>query len=78
MCILFVRLISDAHGQHRLLCAANRDEFVKRPTAPLALIERRALAGVDLQRGGTWLSVSADSGRFAFLTNVRVPPLDLK
>jgi uncharacterized protein with NRDE domain len=56
--------------------AANRDEFLKRPTAPLSLWHSPAgtqvLSGRDLQAGGTWMGFSPH-GRFAMLTNVRNP-----
>jgi len=55
-----------------LILAANRDEFLARPTAPLAWWQDRQdiLAGRDLQDGGTWLGVSR-SGNFGVLTNYR-------
>ena len=56
--------------------AANRDEYLARPTAPLALWQTPSgatvLSGRDLQDGGTWMGFSAN-GRFAMLTNVREP-----
>lgn len=55
-----------------LVLLANRDEFVARPTAPLApWAESPGLvAGRDLAAGGTWFGVSA-AGRWAAVTNVR-------
>ncbi len=68
-----------ALGQSRewpLLLASNRDEYLDRPTLPLARwrAPRGAsiVSGRDLQAGGTWLGV-ATSGRVALLTNVREP-----
>ncbi|OYW32600.1 MAG: hypothetical protein B7Z51_02950 [Methyloversatilis sp. 12-65-5] len=57
-----------------LLVIANRDEFHRRPTAPLAFWPDApdVLAGRDLQSGGTWMGVTRD-GRFAALTNFRDP-----
>lgn len=57
-----------------LLVIANRDEFHRRPTAPLAFWADApdVLAGRDLQSGGTWMGVTRD-GRFAALTNFRDP-----
>lgn len=56
--------------------AANRDEYLARPTAPLSqwLSPGGAtiLAGRDLKDGGTWMGFSPN-GRFAMLTNVRNP-----
>jgi uncharacterized protein with NRDE domain len=57
-----------------LTLAANRDEFLERPAAPLGWWDDSpdVLAGRDLQAGGTWLGVNRD-GRFAALTNYRAP-----
>ncbi|MBS7807506.1 NRDE family protein [Variovorax sp. PCZ-1] len=56
--------------------AANRDEFLARPTAALSLWQSpggaSVLAGRDLRDGGTWMGFSPN-GRFAMLTNVRDP-----
>ncbi|MBW4935650.1 NRDE family protein [Marinobacter sp. F4206] len=70
-------LIAFALGQSRhfpLVVAANRDEFFRRPTAPMDWWETargtQILAGRDLQSGGTWLAVSRD-GTVNAVTNVR-------
>jgi uncharacterized protein with NRDE domain len=57
-----------------LLVIANRDEFHRRATAPLAFWSDApdVLAGRDLESGGTWMGVTR-SGRFAALTNYRDP-----
>ena len=57
---------------HRLVVAANRDEFHARPTEPLAWWDDAPdiAAGRDLQAGGTWMGC-AKTGRFAALTNFR-------
>jgi uncharacterized protein with NRDE domain len=57
-----------------LLVIANRDEFHRRATAPLAFWTDApdVLAGRDLDSGGTWMGVTR-SGRFAALTNYRDP-----
>lgn len=62
------------HHALPLIVAANRDEFYDRPTLPLGHWEDAPdiVAGRDLQAGGTWMGVST-SGRFAALTNIRVP-----
>ncbi len=56
--------------------AANRDEFLTRPTVPLSQWISPGgacvLAGRDLRDGGTWMGFSPN-GRFAMLTNVRDP-----
>ena len=57
-----------------LLIAANRDEFLNRPTLPLARWKtasgQEILSGRDLRAGGTWMGITP-GGRVAFLTNVR-------
>lgn len=57
-----------------LVIASNRDEFLERPTLPLARwrsdLSHEIISGRDLRAGGTWLGVTP-SGRVAFLTNVR-------
>jgi len=60
-----------------LVLIANRDEFLSRPTAPLAWWKDRpnVLAGKDLEQGGTWLGMNR-SGKIAFLTNYRDPSRD--
>jgi uncharacterized protein with NRDE domain len=70
MCLIF--LAWKKHPDHRLVVAANRDEFYARPTAPAHFWQDAPglLAGRDLQGGGTWLGVSR-AGRFAALTNYR-------
>lgn len=70
MCLILFAWLS--HPQHKLLVAANRDEFYARPTAPAHFWNDtpHILAGRDLEQGGTWLGVTTSS-RFAALTNVR-------
>ena len=60
------------HPEYRLVLAANRDEFHKRPAQDLHWWPDNPviLAGRDLQAGGTWLAVSKP-GRFATVTNYR-------
>ena len=59
-----------------LVIAANRDEFLDRPTLPLARWTSEAGTGIfsgrDIRAGGTWLGLTA-AGRIAMLTNVRGP-----
>ena len=54
--------------------ASNRDEFLDRPTLPLARWKEASgqeiISGRDARAGGTWLGVTPH-GRVAFLTNVR-------
>lgn len=72
MCLIL--LAWQAHPEFPLVVAANRDEFLARPTAAAAFwIDAgppEILAGRDLQAGGTWLGITR-SGRFAALTNYR-------
>jgi len=60
------------HPDFRLVLAANRDEFHRRPSQAINWWpdEPNVLAGRDLQAGGTWLAASRD-GRFATVTNYR-------
>jgi uncharacterized protein with NRDE domain len=63
-----------AHPLYPLVVAANRDEYVSRPSEPVGYWQESngLLAGRDLAAGGTWMGVTR-SGRFAALTNVRDP-----
>ncbi|MCJ2185254.1 NRDE family protein [Novosphingobium beihaiensis] len=72
MCV--AALAWDAHPSWLLVCAGNRDEFHARPAAPLSRWTDGTgiLAGTDLTGGGTWLGLT-DAGRFALVTNYRVP-----
>ncbi|HMQ12526.1 MAG TPA: NRDE family protein [Candidatus Competibacter phosphatis] len=72
MCLILIAY--RCHPGHKLLVAANRDEFHTRPTAPLAFWEDtpQVLAGRDLKEGGTWMGVTR-TGRFAAITNYREP-----
>jgi uncharacterized protein with NRDE domain len=72
MCLILFS--HDCHPHYRLVLLANRDEFYRRPTAPLHFWpdEPRLLAGRDLERRGTWLGITT-GGRWAGLTNYRDP-----
>jgi len=61
-----------AHPRYSLVVVANRDEFFQRPSAAAHWWEDNAdvYGGRDLERGGTWLGLSA-SGRLAAVTNYR-------
>ena len=60
------------HPKYKLILAANRDEFYKRPTAQADYWEDHAniLAGRDLVSKGTWLGLTKQ-GRFIAITNFR-------
>jgi uncharacterized protein with NRDE domain len=72
MCLIAFALNADPVCP--LLIAANRDEYLDRPTAPLhrwSLADgTEVVGGRDLRDGGTWLGLSPQ-GRVAMLTNVR-------
>lgn len=72
MClILFAK---DLHPDYQIILAANRDEFLERPTRQAGPWEELPglIAGKDLRSGGTWLGVSID-GRLSAVTNFREP-----
>ena len=72
MCLIAFAI--NASERWPLVIAANRDEYLNRPSLPLArwtsASGREIISGRDLRAGGTWLGMTPD-GRVAFLTNVR-------
>lgn len=72
MCL--VAFAWNAHPRWRLVLAGNRDEFHRRPAAPLMRWddEPALIAGRDLEAGGVWLGVG-QNGRAGVVTNVRDP-----
>ena len=56
----------------RLIVAANRDEFLERPSAPPVELEPGIAGGKDLQSGGTWLGINKH-GLFVAVTNRHEP-----
>ncbi len=71
MCVLV--LLRNPLPDWPVVVAANRDEFRARPSEGPQILDRCALAGRDLQGGGTWLGVSRDATVVA-ITNRRTPP----
>lgn len=51
-----------------LIVAANRDEFLGRPAQPPREVRPGVFAGLDLEKGGTWLGATR-AGLFVGLTN---------
>ncbi|MEO8021284.1 NRDE family protein [Polaromonas sp.] len=74
MCLIAFAI--GASARWPLVIAANRDEFLDRPTLPLARWHGDAgteiISGRDARAGGTWLGLNP-GGRIAMLTNVRGP-----
>jgi uncharacterized protein with NRDE domain len=72
MCLILFAY--QVHPVYKLIVAANRDEFLQRPTAKAHFWEDHPniLAGRDLEKMGTWMGVTT-GGRFAALTNYRDP-----
>ena len=74
MCLIAFAI--NACASRPFVLASNRDEFLDRPTLPLARWKtasgQEIISGRDTREGGTWLGVTP-SGRVAFLTNVREP-----
>eukprot|EP00045_Choanoeca_perplexa_P004617 m.39401 g.39401 ORF g.39401 m.39401 type:complete len:295 (+) comp12673_c0_seq2:270-1154(+) len=80
MCIIAFRWTPEATDGYKLILAANRDEFLNRPSANACRWEEphsAIIAGRDLDptrpANGTWLGVRED-GHVACLTNVRELP----
>lgn len=70
MCL--IALAYRVHPGFPLILAANRDEFLDRPTEPAHFWKDapNMLAGRDERAGGTWLGVTR-TGRIAAITNYR-------
>ena len=68
MCL--IALAYKVHPRFPLILAANRDEFLDRPTEPAHWWKDAPdiLAGRDQRAGGTWLGFTRN-GRFAAITN---------
>jgi uncharacterized protein with NRDE domain len=72
MCLIAIAW--QAHPDHPLVVAANRDEWRERPAAAARWWDDhpQLLAGRDLQAGGTWMGITRGR-RFAAVTNFRDP-----
>ncbi len=72
MCLILFAL--NEHPEYKLIFAANRDEFFKRPTqaADIWPEDPRVIGGIDKKSGGTWLGISSE-GKIAAVTNYRDP-----
>jgi uncharacterized protein with NRDE domain len=70
MCLIL--LAWRVHREYPLIFAANRDEFFARAALPAAPWPESpaVIGGRDLEKGGSWLAVSA-AGRLAAVTNFR-------
>ncbi|MEN8120253.1 MAG: NRDE family protein [Bacteroidota bacterium] len=69
MCLILFSYKS--HPFYKLILASNRDEFYKRPTAPLSKwANTNILAGQDKLNNGTWLGITT-SGKISAITNYR-------
>ena len=70
MCLLVIAW--RAHPDHRLIVAANRDEFHERPAAPLGVWPDAPgiIGGRDIQAGGAWFAVDTRE-RCGIVTNFR-------
>ncbi len=70
MCLILVAY--RAHRDYPVILAANRDEFFARESLPAAAWSESPgiIGGRDLEKGGSWLAVSA-KGRLATVTNFR-------
>lgn len=76
MCLIYIAW--RRHARHRLVVAANRDEFHARPALPAHWWDDAPglLAGRDLDAGGTWMGI-VSGGRFAAITNYQDPGIRL-
>lgn len=72
MCLILFGKNADPNFEFVL--AANRDEFLERPTASLEFWQDNPniISGLDLKAGGTWLGMHKN-GKMAAITNYREP-----
>jgi len=72
MCLIAFAI--NQHPHYRLVLAANRDEYLDRPTAPAGFWSDAPylLGGRDSLAGGSWLGMTS-GGKVAAVTNYRDP-----
>ncbi|HEX7954643.1 MAG TPA: NRDE family protein [Burkholderiales bacterium] len=70
MCLILIAHRADP--RYPLVVVANRDEFLRRPSASAGYWPDapHVLGGRDLEKGGGWLAITTD-GRWAAVTNFR-------
>ncbi|XP_043486468.1 transport and Golgi organization 2 homolog [Polistes fuscatus] len=79
MCILFIYRNPNADAEsYRLILAANRDEYFKRPALPAHYWEKHptCLGGIDMEsgkEGGTWFALSK-KGKAGIILNLSNEP----
>ncbi|KAF0445051.1 DUF833-domain-containing protein [Gigaspora margarita] len=73
MCVLFWKL-DNSSSKYKFIFAANRDEFLNRPTSLASWWNPNILSGLDLLKPvhGTWLGINRE-GKFTAVTNYREP-----
>jgi uncharacterized protein with NRDE domain len=67
-----VLILNQVREDHPVVVAANRDEYLARPSLPPSVLHEspRVVAGLDAERSGTWMGAT-DGGFLAALTNYR-------
>ena len=72
MCL--IAFATDQHPDYRVVLAANRDEYLDRPSEPARFWSDAPylLGGRDILAGGSWLGVTT-CGKMAAVTNYRDP-----
>ncbi|MFA6132905.1 MAG: NRDE family protein [Phycisphaerae bacterium] len=69
----FITLMYKVVPGHAVVLAANRDEFLDRPSLPPHRLGEGVWGGQDARAGGTWLGVGA-GGRVVAITNILSRP----
>ena len=76
MCVVII--LQGMHEHFPLIVFHGRDEFLERPTLPVAVRERDDfvfVCGLDAVAKGTWAGANCATGRAVFLTNYRTTDL---